>query len=311
MSNREDWLKERQTLLTASDAAAALGLNPYVTPLQLYAQKLGLVEVEENEAMKWGKRLEEPIAQGFAEDTGRVVIHPPEYEIVRHPDALWLGCTLDRENVGCEKTPAPIVTRSREDGLEIGPLEIKNPGQGQKSKWDEEPPLVYQIQLQIQMACTKAQWGTLCALIGGASLRWADLLRNDDFLNVAMPRLEEFWLRVQRHEPPEVTSHEDVGAVKALFPGADVPEVELDEEKSKVVEVYLTSVDIAAKAGEMAGYWEAKARLIMGDSQVARLSDGRIVKSKLVDVPEYEKKAQPARIVPANSYRKALTLVTK
>lgn len=299
MSTREGWLRERMTCLTASDAASALGLNPWKTPLQLYAEKLGLTGVEETEPMRWGRRIERVIADGYSEDTGRTILLHPEYELVRHPDIPWLASTPDSYTRGSEKFPAP------KDG--VGVLEIKN----STLDWKEEPPLQYQVQCHIQMSCVGANWGSLAALIRGSMLKFVDYVRSDDFLNVAMPRLEEFWMRVQRHEPPEVTSHEDVGAVKALFPGADVPEVELDEERSKVVEVYLTSMDIASKAQEMAGYWEAKARLIMGDAQVARLSDGRIVKSKRVDVPEYEKNAQPAKMMPANSYRKALTLVTK
>ena len=55
---REEWLDGRKSLITASDAAAALGLSPFKSPLKLYTEKIGLAEDgEEREAMKWGKAL--------------------------------------------------------------------------------------------------------------------------------------------------------------------------------------------------------------------------------------------------------------
>ena len=39
--SREDWLQVRQQGIGSSDAAAAVGLSPYKSPLQLWAEKTG------------------------------------------------------------------------------------------------------------------------------------------------------------------------------------------------------------------------------------------------------------------------------
>ena len=42
LSPREAWLAKRQKMLTASDAATALGVNPYASAVELWAEKTGL-----------------------------------------------------------------------------------------------------------------------------------------------------------------------------------------------------------------------------------------------------------------------------
>ena len=113
---RERWLLERRSGIGASEAAAVLGLSPWKTPLALYAEKIGAVAAKdlaaESEAVEWGKRLEEPIAQAYAEKTGRKVVNLGEFAIQRHKDLAFLMCTLDRVTYS-DKRP------------DAGPLELK------------------------------------------------------------------------------------------------------------------------------------------------------------------------------------------
>lgn len=287
VKKREDWLKERQSVLGASEVAAALGLSPFVSPLQLYAQKLGLVEVEENEAMVWGRRLEEPIALGFAEDTKRPIFRPEPYTLVHHPDIPFLACTLDFENEGSIETPAPKVGK--------GPLEIKNPGLMQKVHWTEDPPLQYVIQTQIQMSCTRAEWGTLCALIGGSLLRFKDMLRSDEFLNAAFPKLEEFWLRVQRHDPPPASVPEDLKTTKALFPSDREGAIELSSSMVPLIERWKKARRVKTDVEKIGDKLEAELRLAIGEHDVAILPDGRKITAYQSHVMEAVRKAYDFR----------------
>jgi predicted phage-related endonuclease len=69
--DRAAWLERRRQTLGASDAAAALGLSPYCSPLQLYLRKIGsLPEQEETEAMRWGTLLEPLLAREYTRRTG-------------------------------------------------------------------------------------------------------------------------------------------------------------------------------------------------------------------------------------------------
>ena len=60
---RDEWIKFRKNYIGGSDAAAIIGLNPFVTPYSLWAEKTGrLPEREDNEAMRQGRDLEQYVA---------------------------------------------------------------------------------------------------------------------------------------------------------------------------------------------------------------------------------------------------------
>ena len=64
----------RKDILGGSDAAAAIGLSKWKTPLQLAQEKLGLVELfQGNRFTEAGKRLEDVIARWYADETGSKV----------------------------------------------------------------------------------------------------------------------------------------------------------------------------------------------------------------------------------------------
>ena len=44
---REEWLAQRLTGLGASECATVLGLNPFQSPFQLWAEKTGVAEPED------------------------------------------------------------------------------------------------------------------------------------------------------------------------------------------------------------------------------------------------------------------------
>ena len=61
--SREEWLEWRRGGIGGSDAATIVGLNPYRSRLELYADKLGMMpEKEDSEAMRIGRDLEEYVA---------------------------------------------------------------------------------------------------------------------------------------------------------------------------------------------------------------------------------------------------------
>ena len=70
--SREDWLEYRRKGLGGSDASTVCGLNPYSCKLTLWADKTGrLPEKEDSEAMRTGRDLEQYVALGFEEATGK------------------------------------------------------------------------------------------------------------------------------------------------------------------------------------------------------------------------------------------------
>ena len=65
---KEEWLKLRKHGIGGSDAGAVCGLNPYVSAMDVYADKTSeKISVYENEAMKQGRDLEQYVADRFSE----------------------------------------------------------------------------------------------------------------------------------------------------------------------------------------------------------------------------------------------------
>jgi putative phage-type endonuclease len=213
--NREEWLERRKHSLGASDVAAVLGANPWRSPLEVYADKIGLMpDKDVTEAMEWGLRLEPAIAEKYAEETKREVSHLGQYTIVQHPDYPWLHATLDR------------VVSDKVKG--VGALEMKTTAFTMASEWAEEPPLMAQVQLQTQIGIAGYPWGSIAGLIAGRKFVWADLDADPDFFASAVEQTKAFWRRVELQDPPTPDETESATrALKALYPKIEREQVAL------------------------------------------------------------------------------------
>ena len=92
--NKAHWLELRSMDITSTEVSALFGISPYKTHFELWHQhKDGLItEIEENERMRWGSRLQNAIAEGIAEDEGWQIRLMDEY--VRDP-ARRMGSSFD------------------------------------------------------------------------------------------------------------------------------------------------------------------------------------------------------------------------
>ena len=89
----EAWLKLRGNMLTASDAATAIGENKYQTPDDLLRKKCGLGEpFTGNEATEWGTKMEPVAIEIFEEKYGEKV---NELGLIPHEKYTWLGGSPD------------------------------------------------------------------------------------------------------------------------------------------------------------------------------------------------------------------------
>jgi len=207
-ASREDWLAHRHDGIGASEAAAILGVNPYLSPFALWSEKLGLVEPRAmSDAMAWGLKLEPLVAEHYAQETGRQVYTPAPWTVHVSGPRPWMRATLDRE-VRCETQPGVI-----------GVLELKTANARLVDQWDEEPPLPYVIQVQHQLAVTGYLWGSLAVLIGGQTFRWVDIPRNDAFIAILIQKEAEFWRRLVDRDPPAVDGSDSAReALAKLYP---------------------------------------------------------------------------------------------
>lgn len=146
--NREEWLKARKQFLGGSDVACILGLNPYKTNLQLYREKVGLVEAPDlsgNAAVEYGTKAEEHIRALFQLDHSELKV---EYD----GNHSWLN----------DKYPfaaASLDGRSEEKETgRKGILEIKTAiitSKAQAEKWNNRIPDNYYCQVVYYLGVTE------------------------------------------------------------------------------------------------------------------------------------------------------------
>lgn len=96
--SREAWLAERKLALGGSDMGAILGLNAYRSAVNVWADKLGLIEgTEDNEAMRIGRDLEGYVASRFSESSG---LRVQAYNYLLRDHANHLSANIDRRVLG-------------------------------------------------------------------------------------------------------------------------------------------------------------------------------------------------------------------
>ena len=284
----QQWRAARRELITASDAAAILGVDPHRGPLAVYAEKVGGVETEETLPMARGRRFEEVIAQEYVEQTRRAVIAQRKWEISIHPDVPWLGATLDRVVASASGAPDPLGDPASE-----GPLQIKM-ALGSAAEWKEDPPLGYVIQVQVEIACFRARWGALCALVGAGPLKTHDLKRDDDFMSAALPKLEAFrWAVEHRVPPPADALAGTTSAIRRLWPRDDGETVALTREDLPVVREWERAREREAEAEKAAQLGDNKLRARLGTAAFGALPDGSYLSLKTVEREGYL--VQPTR----------------
>ena len=184
---REDWLKLRRCGIGGSDASTIVGLNPWGSKLELYADKMGLIpEKEDNEAMRQGRDFEDYVAQRWCEVTGKKVRR--ENHILYNDDYPWAFANLDRVVVG-----------------EKAILECKTTSVYNKSDFENgEVPDNYYVQCQHYLAVTGYDKAYLAVLVLNKGFYHYEIMRSDDEIKALMEAEEAFWndYVVAQKEPP-------------------------------------------------------------------------------------------------------------
>ena len=118
--DQEEWLRIRKRYLTGTDAGAVCGMNPYKSAIQVYLDKTTPdIELEDNEAMRLGRDMEDYVAERFMEATRKKVRRSNAmYVSDRYP---FMMANVDRlvvgENAGLEcKTASPYTANRWKDG---------------------------------------------------------------------------------------------------------------------------------------------------------------------------------------------------
>lgn len=269
--NSPEWLQWRRSKITASNAAAIMGLDPYTTPLQLYNRILSGEEVPDNHFMKHGRESEAEARGWLAMQTGKAYI-PVCMESVQYP---WMGCSLDgwREHYdppACEiKCPMKTIE--------------------QFAMLDEIPvPHFAQMQHQMCVAGIDKMYYVTYSKQSQKGLILT-IKRDDLFIKKLLEAEKAFWDRLGSFEPPDPIDGRDIFVLD-------------DPEAAEMAKTYF-QLNVQKLAAE-AKMDEIKKTLISkaGDKSV-KIGDARLTKIIRKGTVDYS--AIPElKDVPLDNYRK-------
>ncbi|API73556.1 YqaJ viral recombinase family protein [Ralstonia pseudosolanacearum] len=207
--SRTDWLEVRRTGIGGSDAAAAVGLNPYKSQLELWLEKTGrdaeLPKPDPNdttEPIYWGTLLEPIVAAAYTQQTGHRV--RKVNAVLQHPTIPFMLANLDREVVGVP---------------DVQILECKTAGEFGTRHWQDGVPEYVQLQVQHQLAVTGKRAADVAVLLCGQALEVHRIERDDDLIARLIPLEAQFWHYVETDTPPPGDGSESADrALRCLYP---------------------------------------------------------------------------------------------
>jgi putative phage-type endonuclease len=279
-TDRARWLAQRKLGIGASDAPAILGLSRFSSPHSIAATKLGLeVEDAESELMRWGRYVESPMLEAFAEETGFEV--SPDGWLYRsaEPGLEWLLATPDGQ--------------VRRDGV-VGGAECKLKVFGAR-EW-EESGVPDEVVCQAQHTMRVMGWGFVfvIALLDGYRLRHREIVRDDAMIARILEEERAFLecLRTGKGLPVRGPSAANARALRALHPADSGAIMDLAGPE------WLEKVDAWRDAAEQESAWKKRKEALrdelafaMGDATFARLEGGRTLSLKTTDRDGYQVKA--------------------
>jgi putative phage-type endonuclease len=190
---RPQWLETRLLGIGGSDAASAIGCNPYQSALELWQIKTRRATGDTSEpgpedARWWGLALEDDLTTAFEHTTGLdTALSPGLLANVARP---WQFANLDRVVVDAHKQP-------------LGILELKTTALWHAAKWSgDQLPLQALVQVQHYLAVTGAPRAWIAGLIGGQRFVVKQVERDEALIDMLNDREAEFWGHVTSDVAP-------------------------------------------------------------------------------------------------------------
>jgi putative phage-type endonuclease len=289
VTSRTDWLKLRRQDITASGAAALLGVHPYTTAFALWAEKTGAIAQDDEitEAMERGIELE-PIAVKRLRK-----LHPNW--IVEQPNCYY------RDPVArLGATPDCFATDPEREGFGVVQIKSVEPMKFRKEWRAEdgvtEPPLWIVVQAIIEAHLTGASWASVAALVisYGIELHLVEVPLHAGIIDRINGETAAFWRLIEEGRRPDPDYGRDAHLVERFFTGTggDIP---LDLAADNAIPTLLDERELLSgqKSEAEKRLKQIKAELLtkLKGHACGLAADGRLITTKRVDRKAYEVKA--------------------
>ncbi len=265
-ADRESWLAARRSAITGSDAAALWSAeiaerssdgSAKVTPLGVYSRKVAGEEEIEQLNFAVGRAVEPAIRGWYERTTGRRVVYPGEFTILRSIEHPFLAVSLD----GADVSDGPPAVWEAKHWAGGGHL------------WRDGVPLEIEAQVRHGMAVTGWPAAVVAGIIVGQWLvRRFDA--DPDFERLHMHRAADLWARIEAREEPDAEAG-DGDMIERLHPSGSGA-VQLGDRAM----VHALALEVAKAdrklADTAADYHAARLKQMIGDAESAALPDGTV-----------------------------------
>ncbi|RGD93707.1 YqaJ viral recombinase family protein [Acinetobacter sp. SWAC57] len=281
-----EWLEVRRKGIGSSDCAAACGLNPYMSMLELWMIKTGRIQqnIEEDSEghapLYWGKQLEPLVAEYYSMHTQHKVRRVNA--VLQHPDPEkhFMLANLDYSVVG---------------NPEVQILECKTAGEYGAKLWRDGVPLYVLCQVQHQLAVTGKQTAHICVLLCGHETKIFKVTRSESVIQHIINAERYFWDCVEKDTPPEADASESAAkALQLLYP-EHVPlsttDLSEDEQANQQFEQLIRVRNQVEKHQEQFDLLKHQLQAKMQEAERATFKAGSVTWKKAKDTVSLDSKA--------------------
>lgn len=271
----EEFLEVRKQGIGASDVPAICGVSQYGTPLSVFCEKTGRMTVEDNAAMRRGRRYEPLILEEFKDEfdiSDHHLLtsnkeHANSKMIWRHDKYKWAFCHPDAVIVDKNFDPTALIQ-----------AKFTSIYKGWGTMALGEVPEAVQYQVQWEMFCSGLSVDYVPVLMGNRDFRIYHCkaipeLQNEIFKIVSVFKKDY----LDKDIMPEPTGTEaDTKAIKSLLPQSQEKEAQATAkliEMVKELKIFKQELNIAEELhNEVAN----RIKVEMGDAEVLHIDDCKI-----------------------------------
>ncbi|KTT13363.1 alkaline phosphatase [Pseudomonas oryzihabitans] len=201
----------RPVRLFSQDAAAALGLDPDKSQLELWLEKTGRQTAsregdpqDDSTSAFWPSVLEPIIAWRYSRSTGRKVRRFSREVSHASSDLPWMVARVEREVL---------------DDEDVQLLVCRAVGAGEVHRWQEGVPVAMRLQVMHLLAVTGKHAADVAVLLGGQQWQIHRIERDETSIAQLIEGERQFWHYLDTDRPPPADGSASAGrALARLYP---------------------------------------------------------------------------------------------
>lgn len=258
----DEWLALRNHSIGGSEIAVAIGASRWSTPFQLWSQKTGRTEKQNqnNEAMYWGTIMEPILRQEFSKRTG----YP-----VKEANCIFASTQYDFLTANVD---GYVLLSNGEYAI----LEIKTASSYCDRDWQDGVPIEYYLQTQYYLYITGLKKAFIAVLLGGNTFKHIELERDEATIEVIIKLAVNFWENYVLEDVPPPAKDLDNDVLTKIYPKSKAVTLTLPNEFLEVIDQYNAAKLLIEKGKSNKDEAEAKIKSFLKDSEFGTVGDFKI-----------------------------------